>query len=116
MPLENTFWELGKCSYKLIQYMGCGLPVVASAVGMNNEVIKEGKNGFLVNDENEWIEKLTELVSNKELRIEMGAMGRTTVIEKYSLHNNINILSAVIKDNKVENVVRETIERTVAFE
>lgn len=116
MPLENTFWELGKCSYKLIQYMGCGLPVVASAVGMNNKVIKEGKNGFLVNNENEWIEKLTELVSNKELRIEMGAMGRTTVIEKYSLHHNINILSAVIKDNKIENVVRETIERTVAFE
>src|SRR5690606_8740055 len=47
MPLSDTPWEKGKCSYKLIQYMACGLPVIASPIGMNKEVIKEQENGFL---------------------------------------------------------------------
>ena len=116
MPLENTPWELGKCSYKLIQYMGCGLPVVASAIGMNKEVIREGENGFLVNGENEWIEKLSALITDKELRLAMGKFGRKTVIEKYSLQNNIAILASAIKGNEETRVVFETINGRMSLE
>ena len=48
MPLEDSPWECGKCGYKLIQYMACGLPVVASPVGVNRQIVEHGANGFLV--------------------------------------------------------------------
>ena len=39
MPLEDTPWNRGKCAYKMLLYMGCGLPVIASPVGMNSDVL-----------------------------------------------------------------------------
>ena len=56
MPLFDSKWEQGKCGYKLIQYMACGKPVVASSIGMNCEVVKHDENGYLVSNIDEWIE------------------------------------------------------------
>jgi glycosyltransferase involved in cell wall biosynthesis len=97
MPLENTPWELGKCAYKLIQYMGCGLPVVASAVGMNKEVVDE-KTGFLVQSETEWTTKLNELINNKELREQLGKMGRKKVESQFSLQKSSAIILHVLSN------------------
>lgn len=116
MPLENTLWERGKCSYKLIQYMGCGIPVVASAVGMNNEVVQNGKNGFLVNDENEWIQRLCDLIIDKEMRISQGAVGRSMVIEKFNLEKSSAILLATLKGEKAAQEIFTTIHRTLILE
>ncbi|UPQ79283.1 glycosyltransferase [Flavobacterium azooxidireducens] len=66
MPLNDTPWEKGKCSYKLIQYMGCGIPVIASPVGMNVEVVKEDVNGFLATNEAEWLNSFLHYLSNAE--------------------------------------------------
>jgi glycosyltransferase involved in cell wall biosynthesis len=100
MPLENSPWELGKCSYKLIQYMGCGIPVIASSVGMNKTVVVNNKNGFLVNDDNEWIQKLSELITDKKLRANQGAIGRKMVTEKFSFQNNISVIISLLKGEK----------------
>jgi glycosyltransferase involved in cell wall biosynthesis len=99
MPLENTPWELGKCAYKLIQYMGCGIPVVASAVGMNVEVVDDEKNGFLVETEMEWVDKLSLLIENKSMRNQFGTNGRIKVEERYSLENNLKKLLSTINLN-----------------
>lgn len=96
MPLENTPWELGKCAYKIIQYMGCGIPVVASAVGMNKEVIQNGENGFLVTTEKEWIEALSELIENEKSRLNIGLEGQKKVLLKFSAQVNFKKLQTIL--------------------
>lgn len=98
MPLEDTPWELGKCAYKIIQYMGGGLPVVASAIGMNKEVVDHGVNGFLAENESDWIEKLTELLNDAALRKKFGENGRQKIEREYNLHLNNQKLISLIKD------------------
>ncbi len=97
MPLPDEPWTLGKCGYKLIQYMACGKPVVASAVGANIEIIDHGKNGFLVESEKEWVKALTMLSEDKELRQKMGRQGRKKVETNYCLQVTASKLITLIK-------------------
>jgi glycosyltransferase involved in cell wall biosynthesis len=85
MPLPNDQWARGKCGYKLIQYMACGLPVVASPVGVNSDIVREGENGFLASDPDEWDGALRTLIDDPELRDKMGQAGRDRVVSDYSL-------------------------------
>jgi glycosyltransferase involved in cell wall biosynthesis len=85
MPLADAEWAKGKCGLKILQYMACSVPVVASPVGVNNEIIKDGENGFLAAADKEWLEKLSLLACNEELRRVLGQKGRKTVEDYYSL-------------------------------
>jgi len=85
MPLPDNLWERGKCGFKLIQYMACGKPVVASPVGVNREIVVDGVNGFLASSHDEWVRALERLKSDPDLRKTMGASGRRMVEEKYCL-------------------------------
>lgn len=85
MPLFNTPWEQGKCGYKLIQYMACGLPVVASRVGVNGDIVTNGFNGYLANEDFEWLDSLDKMLSDPDLRTKMGREGRKLVEDKYCL-------------------------------
>ena len=98
MPLPDEPWTLGKCGYKLIQYMACGKPVVASAVGANIEIIDHGKNGFLVESEKEWVKALTMLSEDKKLRKKMGRHGRKKVETDYCLQVTASRLISLIKE------------------
>ncbi|RLC12255.1 MAG: glycosyltransferase family 1 protein [Deltaproteobacteria bacterium] len=83
MPLPNNLWEKGKCGYKLIQYMACGKPVIASPVGVNSKIVEHGVNGFLASSKKEWIESLELLYADPERRYEMGKEGRRKVENNY---------------------------------
>ena len=85
MPLDDSPWARGKCGYKLIQYMACGLPVVASPVGVNSEIVEHGVNGFLAETEEDWSKALETLLGDAALRQRMGAAGRKKVEQNYSL-------------------------------
>jgi glycosyltransferase involved in cell wall biosynthesis len=85
MPLVDTLWERGKCGYKLLQYMAAGLPVVASNVGANADIVRHGVDGFLVSNETQWLDALHRLREDPNLRTQMGASARTRVCEEYSL-------------------------------
>jgi glycosyltransferase involved in cell wall biosynthesis len=85
MPLPDTPWARGKCGYKLIQYMACGLPVVASPVGVNADIVEHGVNGFLAETDAEWQTALENLLGDPALRQQMGAAGRRKVEEHFSL-------------------------------
>lgn len=83
MPLPDDEWANGKCGLKSLSYMACGVPAVMSAVGVNNDIIKNGENGFLIYSENEWMDVLSKLIDNAEIRIEIGNKGRETVMKNY---------------------------------
>lgn len=85
MPLSDTPWDRGKCGFKLIQYMACGKPVVASPVGANAEIVEHGINGFLPDDLQGWVDALETLSSHPELCHSMGLSGRRKVEERYCL-------------------------------
>jgi glycosyltransferase involved in cell wall biosynthesis len=94
MPLSDSPWEEGKCAYKLIQYMACGLPVIGSNIGANKEVIAHGENGFLAKTSDDWLKYLNILVDNLERRELMGAAGRSVVENKYCT----KVLAPVLKE------------------
>lgn len=88
MPLFDDDWARGKCAFKIIQYMAVGIPTVASRVGMNIEIIEDGKDGFLASNREEWIDRLSVLIEDKELREDMGRLGRMKVENLYSVEAN----------------------------
>lgn len=98
MPLPDTPWARGKCGFKLIQYMACGLPVVASPVGVNKEIVENGVNGFLATTPKEWQSALEILKADQELRSRMGAAGRKKVEEHYSLQAVADQFVNIIKE------------------
>jgi glycosyltransferase involved in cell wall biosynthesis len=85
MPLWDSLWTRGKCGYKILQYMGVGTAVVASAVGANNQIVNHGENGFLATTQDDWVRSISALVENAELRNNFGLRGRELVERSYSL-------------------------------
>lgn len=85
MPLPDEPWERGKCGFKLIQYMACCLPVVASPVGVNTTIVEHGCNGLLATSTEEWVQALGTLAADSELRRRMGRAGRAKVDRGYCL-------------------------------
>ncbi len=98
MPLEDSPWEKGKCSYKLIQYMACGIPVVASPVGMNVEVVSEGHNGFLAKDAADWFNALEELSNGKDKCRTFGSSGRQLIERSFTVQSQLKTVVALLRE------------------
>lgn len=85
MPLPaDTPWSAGKCSYKLLQYMAASVPAVATAVGMNAELIEHGENGLLAEDDAGWVRHLERLLDDPAGAATIAAAGRRTVEAGYT--------------------------------
>lgn len=99
MPLDYSEWAKGKCSFKMLQYMSCGIPVIVTPIGMNVEVSQKGRIGFTPTDFNSgWIDALEKLINNEVLRLEMGTEGRKVVEAHYSLKICTDKLYEIIKE------------------
>jgi glycosyltransferase involved in cell wall biosynthesis len=97
-PLTDDEWAKGKCGFKAIQFMACGVPVVAAAVGVNQEIIQDGVNGFLASNDGEWDDKLGRLLADADLRQRLGAAGRKTIEQRYSLAVNAPKLASMLRE------------------
>lgn len=97
MPLPDEPWARGKCGYKLIQYMACGIPVVASPVGVNVNIVDQDLDGYLATTESEWDQAIRKLVSDKTMRKQMGERARQKIVSKYSLQVHGPRLSKALK-------------------
>jgi glycosyltransferase involved in cell wall biosynthesis len=95
-PLTDDEWSKGKCGFKAIQCLACGVPVVAAAVGVNREIIEDGVNGFLASTPQEWVEKLERLLTDASLRARMAEAGRRTIEQRYSLQVTAPRLAGVL--------------------
>lgn len=84
MPLPDDEWARGKCGLKALQYMAMGIPTIVSPVGVNTEIISEGRNGLLASTQEEWCEQMLALVRDRRLRERLGRAGRQTVETTYS--------------------------------
>jgi len=109
-PLADDEWAKGKCGFKAIQFMACGVPVVASAVGVNTNIIQDGVNGFLASTDDEWEDKISRLLVDPELRARIGAAGRNTIEERYSLAVQAPRLVSMMRELVDRQMVRETRE------
>lgn len=96
MPLDDTEWAKGKCSFKMLQYMACGLPVVVSPVGMNEEVLALGHVGLSARSNGDWVDALLALLDSPALRRAMGVAGRHTVVRYFSVHELAPQLAACL--------------------
>ncbi len=100
MPLINSPFAKGKCGFKLIQYMACGMPIIASPIGANLNIVEHNINGFLADNYQDWFKYLEILYSNNELRSYMGNKGKKIVKNKYSLQiTSIRYIDIIKKCN-----------------
>lgn len=84
MPLPDDEWARGKCGLKGLQYMALGIPTIMSPVGVNSTIIQDGRNGFLADTTEAWVEKLGLLIEDADLRGRLGANARRTVVDHWS--------------------------------
>jgi len=97
-PLPRNEWVMGKGGLKALQYMGMGIPVVCTRIGEALKFIEDGVNGFLADSEDEWVEKISKLIKDPQLRASIGLAGRRTVEEKYSIKVNAPRYLEIIKE------------------
>lgn len=97
MPLTDDEWSRGKCAFKLIQYMACAVPVVASRVGANVDVVTP-ECGYLAASEQEWVDALRLLRDHPDRRTMMGKAARERVMQHYSLQRNLPLLADILRE------------------
>jgi glycosyltransferase involved in cell wall biosynthesis len=99
MPLHNDPWSQGKCGFKLIQYMSCRKPVVASPVGINCSLVEEGVNGFLVESLQEWFDTFEKLYLDEKLRINMAKNNFEKIEREFNYDKNCEKYINLIKES-----------------
>lgn len=96
-PLIDIPYVYGKCGFKAQQYMAIGLPTVSTPLGGVSSFVVDGVNGFIASTENEWVEKLSLLIEDAELRKKMGSEARRTVETRLSVRANAGKFIAILR-------------------
>jgi glycosyltransferase involved in cell wall biosynthesis len=106
MPLEDTEWNGGKCSYKIVQYMSVAVPFIASPVGMNVDVTKASGAGLLARTSTEWHDSLLRLLTDRDLRSELGARGRAYASANFDYRIYTRIIDRLLREtaSKAEGI------------
>ncbi len=97
MPLPDDKYTEGKCGYKALQYMAASVPPVCSDVGVNRDIIENGRDGFIVQSEEGFYQALKTLIERPDLRMELGRNARKRVEEHFSVPVIGKQLSDILK-------------------
>lgn len=83
MPMPDTPWTRGKCSFKMLTYLACGVPAVASPWGMNREVI-DGGGAFAAVSDDDWVDVVQTLLRDPDAATRAGLVGRAQIESRYA--------------------------------
>jgi len=97
-PLAPQAFNDYKCAFKALEYMASGLPVVASSVGANAEVVIDAETGFLCQSSEDWERALMTLISDTDLRARFGLKGRQRVEQHYDVAQLAALLEVILGD------------------
>lgn len=98
MPVKNDTENKGKGGYKLLQYMAAGIPCIATAVGVNKDLILNKRSGFLIstnNNERGWVNALAYFIKNQKFRKSAGKLGQK-MVKKYDISKYCKKLEKVL--------------------
>lgn len=84
-PLEDDDWARGKCGFKAIQYMACGVPFVVSPVGAINTIVEHGVHGLWARNSADWVGGVLALLRDQDLGRRLAQASRQRVVEHYSV-------------------------------
>ena len=98
MPLRSDAWSQGKCGFKLVQYMSCKKPVIASPVGINVDLVEDGLNGYLAVTIDEWFDAFEKLYTDEQLRQKMAEANYAQILEQYNYQNNCDQYAQLIME------------------
>ncbi|TSC68632.1 MAG: group 1 glycosyl transferase [Parcubacteria group bacterium Gr01-1014_56] len=90
-------WNKAKTSFKVLEYMACGVATIASAFGEMPYIIKDSTEGYIADTKDEWVEKLQKLLLDKELRAQFGHNGQVRVREEYCFDAIVPRLMEIFK-------------------
>lgn len=97
-PLTDRLFNRAKSNLRLLEYWSSGhYPVVASRVGHYAETVRDGINGFLATEHNEWVEKISKLIEQPILRRKLGDGGHRTLVKDFNLEKNARLWADAIK-------------------
>jgi glycosyltransferase involved in cell wall biosynthesis len=95
-PTPSDRWTLGKCGFKIVQYMAAGLPAIASPIGANAEIVREGETGFLPATLSDWPALIAQLARDPALRARTGEAGRRRAESDYSIERAANVWAELL--------------------
>jgi glycosyltransferase involved in cell wall biosynthesis len=98
-PTPRDPWTMGKCGFKILQYMAAGLPVIASPVGANAQIVVDGETGLLPPKPENWPSSIKRLADDPLLRARMGTAARQRVRAEYSLERAADEWAALLGDS-----------------
>jgi glycosyltransferase involved in cell wall biosynthesis len=98
MPLDDSELARGKCGFKMLSYMACGIPVVATPVSVNTEILQRDEVGIAAQNSSQWFEALMRLHSDTALGLRMGQAGRKLVQADYSVATNARLLAEIFRE------------------
>lgn len=90
-------------SHALLEGMSLGKPVLASRVPGNIDLVTDGSNGFLFDNEDEFVEKAVRYIEDSQLRQQLAVTGQQWVQEHYSVQREIDTFQQIYNDVMLES-------------
>ncbi|MGE3173905.1 MAG: glycosyltransferase [Planctomycetota bacterium] len=99
MPLDDDDWARGKAGFKMLQYMACGVPFVASPVGANPVVGGgDGECGLYATSTDDWVDRLAALLAAPLRRQRLGDAGRARAVQRFDRRVHVDAIARVLRE------------------